>query len=630
MEQSQKIGPYLIEKELAQSSTCSVFRAYDDTLNRPVLIKKLHPQMAREDDVRDRFEREAKVCAHLSQENIVSIYGFHADPELTMLVLEYVEGMNLGELIKQNTKLPWRVVLVMLSNVLSGLAHAHSRGVIHRDIKPDNILISDQGAVKITDFGLATIEDAPKLTRQGMVLGTPAYLPPEGLIGTPIDTRGDLFSLGATFYEALTGDLPFQGENFSETMNKILKLEPPSPSTFDSDIPLEFDNIIMRMLEKKPTQRYGSAEQALHEVNRLAAAKGISLNAEGIRQIISRRPFAPEPETTTTKTSSEIRRVASSIYPLGRSQILNSAPEETAEPAPVPTDVKPARKGKTILIGVGYLALLVIVVSIVVWLSKNPGTPEIIDEPNQSIAELNQAVLDSTAQTTPDSLESDSANAELTKPETTRPVVSSRQEVAVGDDGKNLVDQETPSEEETASRRGSTQASESTIAKAPVRVDVIQRPGTLSLSTKQWANVSVDNQLLGQTPPKKTLELEAGAHSLVLENDEFPSPIVLPIEIQPDSTLRMEIDLTDHFGELKITRVNPWAEVYIDGRYVCQTPRTRPIYLPFGHHVIELRHPNFPIWQNGYDFSPDSSSVILKVDLNAVQADIPEELGTTP
>jgi len=226
---TEHISQYLIEQEIAQSSICSVYRATDEKLQRPVLIKKLHPQMAREEDIRNRFEREARVCAFLNHNNIVSIYDYHADPELSMLVLEFVMGQSLNALMRSCKRVEWKISLAILFGVLKGLAYAHSKGVVHRDIKPDNILLSSEGQVKITDFGLATLEDAPKLTRQGQIIGTPAYLPPEGVTGEPIDARSDLFSLGATIYEILTGKSAFHGENFSATINLILKHDPPPP-----------------------------------------------------------------------------------------------------------------------------------------------------------------------------------------------------------------------------------------------------------------------------------------------------------------------------------------------------------------------------------------------------------------
>ncbi|MBC8465593.1 serine/threonine protein kinase [bacterium] len=270
MEKEERIGKYLIEEELSHSTICTVYRASEESLHRPVLIKRLHPQMARENDIRERFEREARVCARVNHENIVSIYGYHAEPELSMLILEYVEGISLGDLIISRGAIPWKVGVVMLIGILNGLSFAHSKGVIHRDLKPDNILISNEGMVKITDFGLATLEDAPKLTRQGMVLGTPSYMPPESLTGVGTDERSDIFSLGVGFYEALTGVSPFQGENFSETMNKILKFKPPKPSEIITDIPKEIDHMIMRMIEKKSSQRFISASLAFDEITKIA------------------------------------------------------------------------------------------------------------------------------------------------------------------------------------------------------------------------------------------------------------------------------------------------------------------------------------------------------------------------
>jgi len=172
----------------------------------------------------------------------------------------------------------------MLYFVLKGLAYAHYKSVIHRDIKPDNILVSTKGQVKISDFGLAAIEDAPKLTRQGAVVGTPAYMSPEQVTGAVIDQRSDLFSLGASFYETLTGASPFYADNFSEIMKKVLNAHPQKPSVVIQDIPAEFDQIILRLIEKQPTKRYATAEAAIQEVKSLASQRKVVLEAETIRK----------------------------------------------------------------------------------------------------------------------------------------------------------------------------------------------------------------------------------------------------------------------------------------------------------------------------------------------------------
>ncbi len=606
MEQREKIGPYLIEAELAQSSICSVLKAWEETLNRPVLLKKLHPQMAREEDVRDRFEREAKVCAHVNHENIVSIYGYHAEPELTMLVLEYVEGLNLGTLISQRGRLPWQIALIMMSDVLQGLAYAHSRGVVHRDLKPDNILISNQGTVKITDFGLATIEDAPKLTRQGMVLGTPAYLPPEGLVGAAIDFRGDLFSFGTTFYEALTGMSPFQGDTFSETMNKLLKFQPPPPSSIDSSIPAELDHILLRLMEKKPTQRFGSAEQALEEVRRLAAAYEIRLDKKEISRFIGPDEHRAADSTPLKTSGNNSAGTGTSIaYPKGRLTPTRSRQSSAQIPLHRPGE-RP-----------GWIVWLPLVLSLIssgaligIWINKTQAPPPwaiqngngyLLVRPESLRVPTAKDTVNSTPEPTPAEKSTSDKSDQKPKPKTASKPSVERTLVAASDTlPYSPAVKPAPSEPSN------------TVVKS-------MRPGQLQIMTQQWANITVDNQSCGQTPPKLSLELSPGAHTVIISNDEFPSPIVLPVEVFGDSTIILDVDLTRHFAEVRLLRVLPWAEVYIDGKYVCQTPRSRPIFLAYGEHTLELRNPNFPVWRKTFHAAPGDEPMTVNVNFQETE-----------
>lgn len=297
MEGESRIGEYRIDVEIAHSAICSIYRAHQESLDRPVLIKKLHPQMSREEDIRKRFEREAQVCARVKHENIVDIYSYQADADVTMLVMEFVEGKSLGDLITTRGRIEWPVALTMLAGLLKGLGHAHAKGVLHRDIKPDNLLVSETGMVKITDFGLASIADASKMTMQGAVVGTPAYLPPEQVSNGSYDQRGDLFSAGVTIYEALTGTSPFAGQSFSETLKKILNYTPPTASSLIPEVPPEFDQILARLLEKQPSKRYATAEQALEEVRKLAGQKGISLEPESVQKSLAVDEHLERPAT---------------------------------------------------------------------------------------------------------------------------------------------------------------------------------------------------------------------------------------------------------------------------------------------------------------------------------------------
>lgn len=571
MEETEQLEKYKIIDELAHSNICTVYRAFDESLNRPVLIKKLHPQMAREDDIRSRFEREAQACAQVKHPNIVDIYGFHVDPENTMLVLEFVEGLSLGELIAARQHLAWQIALAILHDVLKGLAYAHSKGVVHRDIKPDNILISEEGVAKVSDFGLATIEDAPRLTRQGMVVGTPAYMPPEQINGTEIDQRSDMFSLGATFYEALTGTSPFYAENFSEIMKKVLNTYPQKPSVVIKDIPTELDQIILRLLEKQPTRRYASADHALQDVRSLAKQREVSLEPEEISQYMvlsdtERADIKRSLSTTTTPAPKQLRFSYRSIALLGVIVIMLALllPGRFTR-----NETPPARSSRT--------------------LADIKNAFELRSNQYARVMEEMEA-----AKSLP------LVNGDLPVP-TLRG--ESRHESALPilheSDERNAVN-----------RRGLTAGSET--------VD-LTAPGSIFISCKPWARIIIDNESIGETPLTEPVELSPGEHQLVLVNDEFPSPVSQTINVEPGSRGQLDFNLWNHFTVIKIISVEPWAEIIIDGKSYGYTPRQQEIILPLGRHEIELRNPDFKQFFKTIDTKRGDPPVEINIALEKLE-----------
>ena len=586
MEKISRLGSYRIDDELAHSNICTVYRAFEESLGRPVLIKKLHPQMAREDDIRIRFEREAQVCAQVKHENIVDIYGFQADPDETMLILEFVEGSSLGDLISTGEPIPWAPTLVMLYGVLKGLAFAHSKSVIHRDIKPDNILISTSGQAKISDFGLATLEDAPKLTRQGMIVGTPAYMPPEQITGKAIDHRSDLFSLGATFYEVLTGTSPFYADNFSEIMKKVLNAHPQKPSAIIPEIPPEFDQIILRLIEKQPTKRYATADQALQDVKKLADQTGVLLEPETIGD------FLKIPDTTQTG----VRKSSTSM------------------PRPAPTKRLNLTLSTWILVAIGGLAI------IAALLLPDAGYNLMLPA-----ARISPQIYPVNIRQTTETGLQQPLDEYITGVDE-RPGVTSGSDVSIKNDvsRKQAISEEPISEgtgEEVIAAGSAVTETHPDYSSAE---DVgIPLPGQLFISSDPndpWATVIIDNEKIGDTPLTGSIELSAGVHQIVFVNDQFPAPVLETVIIEPGAEQRLNVNLWSYFAIFWIRSAKPWAEVFIDGISYGYTPLKKPIILPLGRHEVELWNPDYKPWQQTYNITRGDPAVEISVTLTPIQS----------
>lgn len=252
-----------IEEKISESSATAVYRAFDELLHRSVLLKVLHKHLANDEDLRARFIREARACAALRSEHIVQVYNLTEMDGAPAIVMEFVEGISLKDGIDRGTHIGFAVAKKTALHVLRGLAVAHTQGIIHRDIKPGNILVSNDGVIKVTDFGLAYVAMSPTVTIEGMVLGTPAYMSPEQARGEDVDARTDLFSLGATLVEVLSGERLFEGSTYSECMKKILAFKEPELERFQADSSNDFVMFLQKLMHPQREERFATAKQAM-------------------------------------------------------------------------------------------------------------------------------------------------------------------------------------------------------------------------------------------------------------------------------------------------------------------------------------------------------------------------------
>jgi len=250
---------------VSQGGMGRLYQARQLSLDRTVAVKVLSPELVANHEFLARFRREAKALANLVHPNIVAVHDFGHEGDIHAIVMEYVEGESVADILACTNIIPPLRAVNIVRQVAEGLECAHQRGIIHCDLKPENILITPDGVAKVVDFGLAKSlrGNASRVTQEGTILGTPTYMSPEQCEGGPLDGRSDIYSLGATFYRMVAGRDAFEGENAFAIMLKHQKEPPPDPRQFNGDLPREVARVILRMMEKDPARRYQSASEVV-------------------------------------------------------------------------------------------------------------------------------------------------------------------------------------------------------------------------------------------------------------------------------------------------------------------------------------------------------------------------------
>jgi eukaryotic-like serine/threonine-protein kinase len=273
----ERIGNCRIVEEVASGGMAVVYRAVQDPLGRTVAIKALKSSAALEENVVVRFEREAKSLALLQHENIIHVYDFHQERGALFIVMEYVQGIDLYDLLEKCGRLPYDVAAIIAMQVARALDYVHYRGIVHRDIKPANVMLSRAGGTKVMDFGIARDTSFGDLTEAGTGIGTPAYMSPEQVLGDRLDARSDIFSLGVVLYQMLTGKKPFVEDEKRSAMHKIRLEKHLSARKLNPEIPRELERIIDKCLEKQPRDRWRSAQHMVMALERFLA-KHVEMN----------------------------------------------------------------------------------------------------------------------------------------------------------------------------------------------------------------------------------------------------------------------------------------------------------------------------------------------------------------
>ncbi len=297
----QKVENYKIIESIGVGGMGEVYKAIHETLDRVVALKVIHPELLSNAEIIKRFYKEAKIQAQMTHPNIVTVFDFLEIENSYFLVMEYIEGESIGKIVKKQGPLEINFSLNIFKQILSGIAHAHSKGVIHRDIKPSNFILTE-GEVKITDFGIAHIVSDSAHTVAGTVLGTPKYMSPEQILGERVDHRSDVYSLGVSFYEILTGKVPFGGNTNSdyEIKKGHVELTPIAISEIRPDVSKDLENAIAKSLAKKPEARFQTVDDFLASL-KIGVSSDLSIN---INTINSSETTAPNLHTDDTTSGS--------------------------------------------------------------------------------------------------------------------------------------------------------------------------------------------------------------------------------------------------------------------------------------------------------------------------------------
>ncbi len=365
---------YRVDHLIGEGGVALVYRGTDTTLDRRVAIKILRPELSDREDVVARFRREAHAAAKLNHPNVVQIYDTGVEEGRYYIVMEFLPELNLKEIIKRYAPLPLDKVIEVGTACCEALSFAHRQGLVHRDVKPANVLFTDDGRAKLSDFGIAAAAGEAGMTEDGKVLGSAHYISPEQAQGAPAGPLSDIYSLGVTLYEAVTGRLPFDGETAADIAARHLRETPSSPRSLNPDIPPAAEYIITKAMSRDPQRRYRSADEMLTDIRKLE--RGVDLDQTGV--------LRPAPEATVA-----LPRTAEPS-PRRQPDYDDYAQYEETEVPPSPRrrrrEEEPQSTASAVLagVGIGLLALLVIIA--VVWLVRAafyPGvTPTMVEVPN--------------------------------------------------------------------------------------------------------------------------------------------------------------------------------------------------------------------------------------------------------
>jgi serine/threonine protein kinase len=655
------IDHYKILDEIGKGGMGVVFKALNVNLDKLVAVKTIALGLASDEIFLNRFRTEARALARLQDPNIVNIYDLRLDDNQWFIVMEYVEGSTLAKRIREGSAIPWREALNIFKQMLSAIGHAHRLGIIHRDIKPNNVMITRDGIVKVTDFGLAKDQRNHNQTMVSSTGGTLYYMSPEQIKGLHYtDFRSDIYALGLTFYEMLTGKIPFRKNDTDFTIREaIIRREFPPPTHFNSEIPLCLNNLVMRAVEKKPEDRFQSIDSMFEAINEFEKESGLAPGTE--ESVDEKKDISAAPEPA---------------YDI--SLFSDTVPQQVIPDPPMIKKRKFRSFGRIAIAFSVFFIALAIIYFFPETSSKQPVM--IVSQPDQAQVYLNNDLLGITPFYS-DNIGYSSFSLNIRKNDyisidtlvkirndslkylTFQLTPLSRLTIDFyPDDSKIFVDDKKydlkPSEEITlpagdyrlriahagylnfeqnislkpgtnprinATLIKETNASQFSLASVminstPSEENInIQLPrifANLSVeSTPPDASVWIDDKLIsGNNTPLKIDSLALGTHLVRIEKEgyrTYKTEIVL--KDQPENNIFTDLIVSQ--GNLNIS-IQPWGSIYIDGQLKKKDTNIKySSVLPAGEHTVKVVHPLYGDWEKVFHVR-DGETINIPVNFN--------------
>ncbi len=545
MKTPKTLGRYQIIKELGRGGMGVVLQGKDPKIDRHVALKILRleedPDSNKSSTLLERFLIEAKAAGRLTHPSIVTIYDVGEEDGLSFIAMEYIEGRDLARVLDEDGRIPLERAIKIITQIAEGLAFAHDLGIVHRDIKPGNILLHFGDKVKITDFGIARLQSSQGMTKTGLLIGTPSYCSPEQVKGKKIDGRSDIFSLGVMFYELITAKHPFKGEELAATIMNIVEKDPVPVSQINPLVPHIVEKMISKMLAKNPDERYLTCQDVIRDIRKF--------DSGARNQIALEAPTEIEAPTQIKKPEKGESSIESELYDFDKdsTQIPQDFPKKSSKPA--------------------YIALLVILMATVVWFLK----PE-WKAPQKSEKEAQIATTDPSKKLEP--VKSPVA-ATPEAPTTAMVKIVSSVEGEILVDGKPmgttpLDNLELPSGEHVVEVRakGAQPWTQKVSLKAGENLLVSAKPEQLKASLKlttipRKAKVSIDGKDVGHTPIEIS-DLAPGSHEITIRRKGF-RVVKKELHLSSDKPNDFKIKLKALTGALKVD-APPGSTVHLDGQ----------------------------------------------------------------